>query len=300
MDAAWAILDPMDGVDTCVSASYYFLASSYAKATAAYASPTNNSPLPLPLLPAPAPMQNPANNPHATGVFLALPSMNKDAPSAGGDNSKQSLQIGYHLGLINCLVADVPTPPTSISLQRLETLQNPTEGIQLTFTNLRVTEQTALKSCFRQGWFLLQNLISRLGIPATDGIMLSYVREVETKQQQWVLLDERSVRFGDAGHIPISFVILPLARSKRGLLRCWFTRRYLEPPLRVLRPLVALNLYWRMRREEWKDFASSVLLSLPLLVSPNRFEVKLFRCCEYLVSGSFRQSQRVYNTSLVR
>lgn len=43
MDAAWAILDPMDGVDTRVSASYYFLASSYAKATAAYASYYRNS-----------------------------------------------------------------------------------------------------------------------------------------------------------------------------------------------------------------------------------------------------------------
>lgn len=40
------------------------------------------------------------------------------------------------------------------------------------------------------------------------------------------------------------------------------------------------------RREQWKDFASSVILCLPSIVGQAKFEVEFLRCCEYLVSGA--------------
>lgn len=39
-------------------------------------------------------------------------------------------------------------------------------------------------------------------------------------------------------------------------------------------------------RENWKDFASSIILCLPSLVGRSRFEAELLRCCEFLISGS--------------
>ncbi|KAG7091393.1 hypothetical protein E1B28_010431 [Marasmius oreades] len=38
--------------------------------------------------------------------------------------------------------------------------------------------------------------------------------------------------------------------------------------------------------ESWKDFASSILLSMPYLVDHTKFETEFKRCCEYLVSGA--------------
>ncbi|KIK60980.1 hypothetical protein GYMLUDRAFT_43514 [Collybiopsis luxurians FD-317 M1] len=38
--------------------------------------------------------------------------------------------------------------------------------------------------------------------------------------------------------------------------------------------------------EQWKAFASSVLLSLPHLVDQGKFEAELMRCCEFLVTGA--------------
>lgn len=38
--------------------------------------------------------------------------------------------------------------------------------------------------------------------------------------------------------------------------------------------------------EQWKDFATSILLCLPHLVDQAKFEAELMRCCEYLVSGA--------------
>lgn len=40
------------------------------------------------------------------------------------------------------------------------------------------------------------------------------------------------------------------------------------------------------RREQWKDFASSVILCLPSIVGQGKFESEFLRCCEYLVSGA--------------
>ena len=39
-------------------------------------------------------------------------------------------------------------------------------------------------------------------------------------------------------------------------------------------------------REQWKDFASSVVLCLPSIVGQGKFEVEFLRCCEYLVNGA--------------
>ncbi|KAF5377413.1 hypothetical protein D9757_009715 [Collybiopsis confluens] len=38
--------------------------------------------------------------------------------------------------------------------------------------------------------------------------------------------------------------------------------------------------------EQWKLFASSILLALPHLVDQTKFEAELMRCCEYLVTGA--------------
>lgn len=40
------------------------------------------------------------------------------------------------------------------------------------------------------------------------------------------------------------------------------------------------------RLEEWKTFASSILLCLPSVVGHNKFEAEFLRCCAYLVSGA--------------
>ncbi|KAF5374674.1 hypothetical protein D9615_008986 [Tricholomella constricta] len=40
------------------------------------------------------------------------------------------------------------------------------------------------------------------------------------------------------------------------------------------------------RAEEWRDFASAIVLCLPSIVGQGRFEVELLRCCAYLVSGA--------------
>ena len=40
------------------------------------------------------------------------------------------------------------------------------------------------------------------------------------------------------------------------------------------------------RLEEWKDFASTILLSLPSLVGQTKFEAEFIRCCAYFVSGT--------------
>jgi len=37
---------------------------------------------------------------------------------------------------------------------------------------------------------------------------------------------------------------------------------------------------------QWRDFASAILLSLPTLVGPTKFENEFTRCCAYLVSGA--------------
>ncbi|KAG5636991.1 hypothetical protein H0H81_006167 [Sphagnurus paluster] len=42
----------------------------------------------------------------------------------------------------------------------------------------------------------------------------------------------------------------------------------------------------RERLEEWKDFASAVLLCLPSIVGQGKFEGEFLRCCAYLVSGA--------------
>lgn len=39
-------------------------------------------------------------------------------------------------------------------------------------------------------------------------------------------------------------------------------------------------------REEWRDFASSILLCMPSLVGQAKFESEFIRCCAYLVSGA--------------
>ena len=40
------------------------------------------------------------------------------------------------------------------------------------------------------------------------------------------------------------------------------------------------------RHEQWKDFASSVILCLPSIVGQAKFEAEFLRCCQYLVSGA--------------
>ncbi|GLB37976.1 putative GTPase-activator protein for Rho-like GTPases [Lyophyllum shimeji] len=40
------------------------------------------------------------------------------------------------------------------------------------------------------------------------------------------------------------------------------------------------------RAEDWKNFASAILLCLPSIVGQGRFEVEFLRCCAYLVSGA--------------
>ena len=40
------------------------------------------------------------------------------------------------------------------------------------------------------------------------------------------------------------------------------------------------------KREDWHDFASTVLLCLPPLVGQDKFELEFTRCCAYLVSGA--------------
>ncbi|KAJ7591782.1 rho GTPase activating protein 22 [Mycena floridula] len=49
---------------------------------------------------------------------------------------------------------------------------------------------------------------------------------------------------------------------------------------------VFATTFEKERSEQWKDFASAVLLCLPSLVTPNRFEPEFLRCCSYLVSGA--------------
>ncbi|TFK45164.1 hypothetical protein BDQ12DRAFT_50569 [Crucibulum laeve] len=46
-------------------------------------------------------------------------------------------------------------------------------------------------------------------------------------------------------------------------------------------------------RQEWKDFASSVLLSLPFIVGRSAFETELLRCCSYLVTGAEENAKAV-------
>jgi hypothetical protein len=40
------------------------------------------------------------------------------------------------------------------------------------------------------------------------------------------------------------------------------------------------------RTAQWRDFASAILLCLPILAGPARFQNELTRCCAYLVSGA--------------
>ncbi|PFH48907.1 hypothetical protein AMATHDRAFT_5377 [Amanita thiersii Skay4041] len=64
------------------------------------------------------------------------------------------------------------------------------------------------------------------------------------------------------------------------------------------------NDFTHMRRsQEWREFASSVILSLPPLVGYAKFETEFLRCCSYLVSGAAddtaRREERVHVTWLV-
>ncbi|KAF9262581.1 hypothetical protein L218DRAFT_980441 [Marasmius fiardii PR-910] len=47
-----------------------------------------------------------------------------------------------------------------------------------------------------------------------------------------------------------------------------------------------------LQLEAWKDFASSVLLSMPYLVDHAKFEVELKRCCENLVDGAVQDKKK--------
>ncbi|KAK7029539.1 rho GTPase-activating protein [Paramarasmius palmivorus] len=44
--------------------------------------------------------------------------------------------------------------------------------------------------------------------------------------------------------------------------------------------------------EQWKDFASAILLCMPYLVDHARFEGEFKRCCEYLVSGAEEEKKK--------
>ena len=46
------------------------------------------------------------------------------------------------------------------------------------------------------------------------------------------------------------------------------------------------------RTQPWRDFASSVILCLPILIGPSKFESEFLRCCSYLVSGAADDSSK--------
>ena len=261
-------------------------------------SPTNNSPLPPPLLPAPTPAQNPANNPRATGVFLAPPSMNEDVPS--GDDSKRSSQIVYHSGFINRLVADVPTPPTSISLSKgWKPFKMELKGSKLYFYKPPSDRTNGIKELFPTGL-----------VPPTESDL-----EAGDTGDEW---DNSLVR-QRKGSRDEATAAGSIGRKKRAfwgrrahpdLVRDSSTGKIEKGTFEALVHEAVFGTTFTgssaaggaessledEKREEWKDFASSVLLSLPSLVSPNRFEAELLRCCEYLVSGSSDDLKEEYTT----
>lgn len=54
-----------------------------------------------------------------------------------------------------------------------------------------------------------------------------------------------------------------------------------------------------IRHEEWKDFASSILLTLPSIVDRATFEAEFLRCCSYLVSGSDDDAKEIEMSRVV-
>ena len=118
------------------------------------------------------------------GVFLAPPLMNEDVPS--GDDSKRSSQIVYHSGFINHLVADVPTPPTSISLSKgWKPFEMELEGSKLYFYKPPSNRTNGSKELFPTG--LVPPTESDLEAGDTsdewDNSLLHQRKEVKTKQR---------------------------------------------------------------------------------------------------------------------